>query len=448
MTDTRVSFARRVKAAKPRAKHYDIWDTEVSGLGLRVYPSGVRSFVLRRQLRNGRIRSVTLGRVECMSVAEARRQARRTLPTLLDMPGERRGPRYPGRAMSEFAAEFLERYARYWKPSTRSCSALMVRNHILPAFGHLAVDAVTVEHVRDWFAFLADRPGCANRAVPVLSVMMRMAEVWGYRAHNTNPCKRIRRYRMPAKEHYLSEAEMARLNAVLARDEFYRPQIVAVIRLLMLTGCRAGEILGLQWNWIRGRRIGLPDAKSGLRTVWLCAAARAILDAVPRYAPDCPFVFPARPPSRPLPMAGIGREWSRIRAEAGLPGVRLHDWRSGSGCGRRRERMSNVPPDSVSPTRGWESSLRWSVFGIQRSTGLEPAMQCNFRTCGRGLAPIGARRSPGPRRAMPGPSHLTAVSKNCRRTGRAGTGRSGVTLWNGSGGSWRRGGPATPPDRR
>ncbi len=78
------------------------------------------------------------------------------------------GPRTPGHPMDAFAAEFLERYARHWKPSTLESSAYMVRNHILPAFGHMTVDAIAVEHVRDWFASMAGKPGSANRAMPIL----------------------------------------------------------------------------------------------------------------------------------------------------------------------------------------------------------------------------------------------------------------------------------------
>ena len=147
------------------------------------------------------------------------------------------------------------------------------------------MDAISVEHVRDWFASMSNRPGTANRAMPVLSVMMRMAELWGYRLHNTNPCKNTRRYRTAAKERFLSADEMARLNAVLIRDEFWCPQAIAVIRLLLLTGCRSGEIVGLQWDWIRGKRILLPDSKSGPRTVWLSSAARAVIDAPSRATP-------------------------------------------------------------------------------------------------------------------------------------------------------------------
>ena len=79
--------------------------------------------------------------------------------------------------MDAFAGEFLDRQARHWKLRTRETNAYMVRKYILPAFAHLIVDAITVEHVRGWFAAMSHRPGVANRAMPVLSMMMRMAEI-------------------------------------------------------------------------------------------------------------------------------------------------------------------------------------------------------------------------------------------------------------------------------
>jgi len=325
MTDNpKSTFARRVRAAKPRAKKYDVWDDVISGLALRVGTSGHRSFFLRRTVR-GRIRSATIGSADAMTVPQARAEARRLIATFIEPAQKDNGPRTPGHPMDAFAAEFLERYARHWKPSTLAGSTYVVRRYILPAFGHLTVDAIAVEHVKDWFASMAERPGAANRAMPTLSVMMRMAELWGYRVHNSNPCKNTRRYPLQARERFLTADEMARLNAVLTRDEFYCPHIVAIIRLLMLTGCRFGEVVSLEWDWIRGKRIHLPDSKSGPRTVWLSSAARAVIDAIPRYGPDCPFLFPARPPTRHID--NVEYQWHRIRNEAGLPGLRIHDLR-------------------------------------------------------------------------------------------------------------------------
>ena len=318
------TFARRVRAAKPRATKYEVRDDVVSGLALAIQPTGVRTWFLTRMVR-GRRRYATIGSADAMTIPEARREARRLIASYIEPAKTDNGPRTPGHPMAAFAEEFLERYARHWKSRTLTASAYVVRNHILPAFGELTVDAITVEHVRDWFASMAGKPGSANRAMPTLSVMMRMAELWGYRPHNSNPCKNTRRYKTQAKERFLTADEMGRLNAVLTRDEFWCPHIVAIVRLLMLTGCRFGEIASLEWDWIRDRRIDLPDSKSGPRTVWLSSAACAVIDAIPRYGPDCPYLFPARPPTRPID--NIGYQWDRIRAEAGLPGLRLHDLR-------------------------------------------------------------------------------------------------------------------------
>ena len=325
MTDKpKSTFSRRVRAAKPRARKYEIRDDVVTGLGLAVQPSGVRTFVLNRMV-HGRRRYATVGNADAMTVPQARAEARKLIAAFLDTVKTDNGPRTPGQPMDAFAAEFLDRQARHWKPRTLESNTYMVRKYILPAFANLTVDAITVEHVKDWFASMAERPGSANRAMPVLSVMMRMAELWGYRPHNSNPCKNAKRYRMQPKARFLAAEEMARLNAVLTRDEFYCPQAVAVIRLLMLTGCRFGEIVSLEWDWIRGKRIHLPDSKSGPRTVWLSSAARAVIDAIPRYSPDCPFLFPARPPTRHID--NFEYQWHRIRNEADLPGLRIHDLR-------------------------------------------------------------------------------------------------------------------------
>ena len=325
MTDNpKSTFARRVRAARPRDRRYDIRDDVVPGLSLRVFPSGVRTFSLARMAR-GRRRYATIGSADTMSLPEARREARKLLATFIEPTRKDSGPRTPGHPMDAFAEEFLERYARHWKPRTLANSAYVVRKYILPAFGHLTVDAIAAGHVRDWFASMAERPGSANRAMPALSVMMKMAELWGYRPHNSNPCKNTKRYRMQPKERFLTPEEMARLNAVLARDQFWCPHIVAIVRLLMLTGCRLGEIVSLEWDWIRAKRIHLPDSKSGPRTVWLSSAARAVIDAIPRYSADCPYLFPARPPTRHID--NITFHWHRIRNEAGLPGLRIHDLR-------------------------------------------------------------------------------------------------------------------------
>ena len=92
----------------------------------------------------------------------------------------------------------------------------------------------------------------------------------------------IKRYRRQGRERFLSPAELRRLGDVLGRYEADHPQFVAIIRLLLLTGCRKSEIVTLKWRDYREGKLFLRDSKVGPRTVWLSSAAREVLDSLPR----------------------------------------------------------------------------------------------------------------------------------------------------------------------
>ena len=94
------------------------------------------------------------------------------------------------------------------------------------------------------------------------------------------------------------------------------------MRLLALTGCRKSEIMTLQWQDFRDGHLFLRDGKTGPRTVWLSPAARAVLNGLPRTGA---WVFPGRSGSGPA--RGLGHYWRKLRDEAGLRDVRLHDLR-------------------------------------------------------------------------------------------------------------------------
>jgi len=96
--------------------------------------------------------------------------------------------------------------------------------------------------VHRWFDSMSGTPGNANRALPVLSVMMRHAELWDLRPQGSNPCRNIRRYRMKPRERFLSVDELKRLGFVL--DHAEDTQAAAAIRLLLFTGARQWGELG------------------------------------------------------------------------------------------------------------------------------------------------------------------------------------------------------------
>ncbi|MDE0620510.1 MAG: hypothetical protein OXH83_02440 [Bryobacterales bacterium] len=113
----------------------------------------------------------------------------------------------------------------------------ILRKNILPALGHMTLNAIMSDDLKRWFALLSEPPGIANRAMLELAVMMRMAEFWGYRAHNTDHCKRTRRYATKPNERFLDTGELARLGLALDAREAKWHEAVAATTLLALTDC-------------------------------------------------------------------------------------------------------------------------------------------------------------------------------------------------------------------
>ena len=222
------------------------------------------------------------------------------------------------------AAEVFRRYGRTWKPATLAVNRVYLRNQIMPRFRGRPVADITRGEVRQWFGGLHATPAAANRSLPILSVIMRQAEVYGYRPEESNPCRLIRRYRERRRERFLTPAEMHRLGRVLAERQAARPLQVSIVRLLLLTGCRQSEIRTVRWDDYREGHLFLRDSKTGPRTVWLSSAARRVINRLSRAAS---FVFPAPVGSGPLSTDALYGSWRRFRSEAGLPGLRLHDLR-------------------------------------------------------------------------------------------------------------------------
>ncbi len=222
------------------------------------------------------------------------------------------------------ADSVIHRQSRLWKPRTLTVNRCYLRNQIMPFFAQRPVANISSGEVRQWFASLNATPSAANRALPVLSAIFREAERLGLRPENTNPCTGVRRYRTPGRSRFITTTETRRLGTVLAERERDIPDTVAFVRLLVLTGCRQGEIRHLRWDDYREGNLYLRDSKTGPRTVWLSGASRLVLAALNRTSA---WVFPATRDDGPMRTETLYRHWRSIRLAAGLPDVRLHDLR-------------------------------------------------------------------------------------------------------------------------
>ena len=286
----------RVRALKPRKTVRDVRDAKLKGFGVRVSPSGLKRFFIQCQHRGERIWKI-VGDAGTVSVGEARSIAGEMLAATRRGEGT---PCAPGETLFEAVAETtFRRYERVWKAGTLYVNRSYLRKQLLPHFAGRPIADIDRQKVRNWFARRRATPVAADRSMPVLSVIMREAERMGLRPEGSNPCRGIKRYRRKGRERFLSDDEIRRLSERLAAHEARWPQQAALIRLLLLTGCRKNEILTLRWSDYRDGNLFLRDSKTGPRTVWLSEPARAVLDNLKRKGR---WVFPASQGDRPRSM--------------------------------------------------------------------------------------------------------------------------------------------------
>ena len=266
---------RAIARLRPREQEYTVWDNQFVGLGVRVRPTGGRSYVLLEDT-GGRSRRVSLGPVSLKTVAEVRREchARKAEPEATDAP----------RRVTPLFRDFVEgtwKEAHFegYKPSTRKGVRSVLDRQLLPAFGSKPLDRITLAQVTHWFdRFSRTAPGNANHALDLLRQIMNFAIA---RSHiDTNPALAVKRNRRQTLTRFLSREEIARLHRVLDRQTSNSSREQAdIIRLLLLTGCRRSEIVRLRWSEVDRDKLVLADSKTGPRTVIRADFAKAERDA-------------------------------------------------------------------------------------------------------------------------------------------------------------------------
>lgn len=322
---------RGIEALEPRDKDYFIWDSELSGFGIRVFPTGRKQFVV--QYRFGRIsRRMSLGRFGAITPDQARGLALEALVALrkdIDPVAEKRARR-DALLVKELAERFdQEHIAVHLKASTAKEYRRNLKLFILPAIGHLRIIDVTRADISKYHHDWRHRPYQANRNLEIISKMFNLAELWGLRPDGTNPRRHIKKYPEKKRERYFSAGELQAIGRVLGEMEEERielPSAIAAIRLLLFTGCRLNEIMTLKWEHVDNleHALRLPDSKTGAKVVHIGEAAVSVLQAIEQVH-DNPFVIVGRKPGSHL--TDLQPFWQRVRGRAGLKDARIHDLR-------------------------------------------------------------------------------------------------------------------------
>ena len=343
---------------RPREREYTVWDSRVPGLGVRIRPSGAQSYVLLQE-SGGRSKRVSLGPVASKGIVEVRRECHALRAS--QGPEETAAPAGAVPLFRDFVAgEWKDTHFDRYKPSTKKGVRSVLAGRILPAFGSAPLNRITPAQVRRWFdAFSRTAPANANRTLDLLRQIMNFAIACGY--IDTNPARGVQRNRRAPLTRFLSREEIGRLHRALdSQTRKSGRQQADIIRILLFTGCRRSEIVCLRWSEIQGGMLVLADSKTGPRKIPLNIQAKRIIERLPRGG--SPFVFPSsRNPARPRSLEL--KLWYRVRREADIEDVRLHDLRHTHAS---HAVMNGVPVPVVSRLLGHSNvrmTLRYAHLG-------------------------------------------------------------------------------------
>lgn len=328
---------RKLDALAPADREYVVPDGELPGFACRVHPSGHKTFVFKYRLgggRGGSQRKMTLGRYgEGFTTEQARARAKDIAAQVHrgEDPGRQRIEHRRAETLETFAKRYISDHATPRKrPSSATHDQWLLDRHVVPKLGSQKIVDITTGDVAKFIQGLSDRPILANRCRSLLSKMFSLSVSWGVRRDQINPVRLVAKFPEQSRERFLSGDEIKRLGDVLrdAESNATEPwQAIAAIRLLLLTGCRRGEVMSLKWEFIDrdNEVLLLPESKTGRKTVYLTAPVLEILEQIPRKD-GCPYVLPSRFDVDDH-FRGVAHVWERLRLVAGLHHVRIHDLR-------------------------------------------------------------------------------------------------------------------------
>lgn len=351
-----------VDSIKPGAKETLYWDADLKRFGLRVTPKGSKSYIVQYRNHEGRSRKFTIGRHGSpWTPEEARKRAREILiaASRKEDPAKEKIQDLEALTITELADLYLKE-GPAWKPdkkqSTWDTDAAVIKRHIRILLGNCKACSLTQADVAKFQVDVANgksaaryktKPrglarvrggrGIAARTVAVLGAMLEFGVRNGYLVSNV--ARGVPLYKTRKLERFLSVQELARLGETLrqAEEEGINATAISALRLLLLTGARKGEILGLEWKWVNFDTgyLNLPDSKTGAKRIPLGAPALELLANRLREAAQAakdmkeeisPFVFPATDNDQ-IHFVGLQKVWEVLRSKAGLDDVRVHDLR-------------------------------------------------------------------------------------------------------------------------
>jgi integrase len=330
------------KIGPPSGGQIFVRDDQLTGLALRITAKGVKSFVFEGRIR-GRMRRITVGQYPAMTVLRAREEVLKIKAAIAEGkdPADQRREERSEIRFKAFAELYLERHAKKQKRSWRQ-DRRMIESY-LSKWQSRKLSDIRPEDI----AQLHDKVGrehgpyTANRVLALLRSMFNLARGWGY-LKNDNPVRGIKFFPERKRERFLSPDELKRVLEALSaeRNKYWQ----AYFLLCLLLGPRRSELLGARWADVdlKQRQWAIPSTKAGRSHLLpLPEPAVTILQRV-RSGDTSEFLFPGHGATGHL--VEPKKAWQRIRGQADVPDVTIHDLRRtlGSWLAARGESLNLV----------------------------------------------------------------------------------------------------------
>lgn len=349
-----------VDRLEPAQRDYYVWDTDLTGFAVRVWPSGSKTYVYQYRTPEGRQRLYKIARHGDLTPEQARDTAKDIaagIRTRQDTdPQEQRQQRRQALTVSELIDAYMAsaKYAEH-APSTKITTKSHIEGHLRPLIGGMTADKLTKEDVRRLFSDIRagktakDKKtnksrgrsitrggeGSARKVIRIFKAILN----WGIEEDylKDNPAQGLkfgvdgqRRAILHTQEQY---SQVFRTLEKMEVERRLPAHIADALRVIVFTGARRGEIANLKWSHVDLQKglLVLPAGshKTGRKTgeareIGLPSVVQAIIARQPQKGPD-DLVFPSTKNGGPI---DLSHYWTKARIEADLPAdIVLHSLR-------------------------------------------------------------------------------------------------------------------------
>ena len=328
-----------------RAKPGDVlWDKQITGLHIRIMPTGKRKFYMYYRTPDGRekrpslqhitslkdarelVAKLKLGMIKGEDPSDKIKENKRQLALKAEF--EHGVP-----TVSKMCDLYMDKHRKEYKDPSNPESN--IRLYIKPRFGDIRVDQLTLEQVEEAHEEMKDIPYAANRMLATLSPILKYSEKKKFRPLGSNFISHIKRYKEKKRKTYLEADTAPRVAEALHYYRKESPFAVAFILFAIMTGARKSEVANAKWEHIKGNALILEEHKTDKdgedRKIVLAPEVMDFLNTIPRTVPmrgsharnkrnrlDQGYIFAIASPDK---------MWQKIRVRAGVEDLRIHDLR-------------------------------------------------------------------------------------------------------------------------